>query len=258
MQRWKDVLEMPRIAALGSRFERPIAFIRARISPQSYLGLQLTIGTIVLVSMSWVFGWIADNVVSSAYLTILDIHITDWFHSHVNRVLTQVMLVITNLNGITAMCLYTLVLGAYLAWRKKWYWVGALVLAVPGGMLLNVLLKVAYHRSRPSFTDPLVNLTSYSFPSGHTFSATLFYGMLAAFLVSRIRSWRLRVAVVLAAFLMISLVGLTRIYLGAHYFSDVLAAAAGAAAWLTLCLVTVNTLRLRKEGAKLIKSATQP
>jgi membrane-associated phospholipid phosphatase len=100
-----------------------------------------------------------------------------------------------------------------------------------------VLMKFAFHRARPTFDHPLLVLTSYSFPSGHVAGATLFYGFLAALLASRCAQWRHRLLLVLAASLLIALVALSRMYLGAHYLSDVLAAFAEGAAWLTWCLM---------------------
>jgi undecaprenyl-diphosphatase len=115
-----------------------------------------------------------------------------------------------------------------------------------------MLLKSAYHRVRPSFDDPLLTLATYSFPSGHTAGTTLFYGFMAALLVSRVRAWRWRVATVMLAVLMIVLVGLSRMYLGVHYLSDVMAAAAISIAWLALCLTSVDELRRRQTGKRLI------
>jgi undecaprenyl-diphosphatase len=78
---------------------------------------------------------------------------------------------------------------------REWYWMLTLALAVGGGEALNVLLKHAYERARPVFDDPVVELMTYSFPSGHTAGAVLFYGVLAAFLVSRFYDGRFRAAV---------------------------------------------------------------
>jgi membrane-associated phospholipid phosphatase len=91
----------------------------------------------------------------------------------------------------------SLVFALVLAKMREWYWIITLVLAVGGGEGLNVLLKHAYERARPVFDNPLVELMSYSFPSGHTAGAVVFYGVLAAFLVSRFYDRRLRAAVVI-------------------------------------------------------------
>jgi len=117
---------------------------------------------------------------------------------------------------------------------------------VPGGMLLNVALKHAFRRIRPSFDDPLLSLVTYSFPSGHTAAATVFYGLLACYLVRRTQAWRVRVLIVAGAVAMVMLVALSRMYLGVHYLSDVLAAAAEGAAWLAICVTAVSTLHRRR------------
>jgi undecaprenyl-diphosphatase len=109
-------------------------------------------------------------------------------------------------------------------------------------MLLNKFLKYIFHRPRPHFDDPILALTSYSFPSGHTMTATVLYGVLAALLVTKIERRSLRVLVVLLASGLIAVVGFSRIYLGAHYLSDVLGAIAEGIAWLSLCLTAVYSV----------------
>jgi undecaprenyl-diphosphatase len=79
-------------------------------------------------------------------------------------------------------------LGLYLLWRRRFYWLGALAASVAGGALLNKLLKYAFHRARPHFDDPILTLTSYSFPSGHTMMATVLYGVVAAYLLAKTRA----------------------------------------------------------------------
>ena len=108
---------------------------------------------------------------------------------------------------------------------------------------MNLLLKHFFHRQRPVLENPLVTLSSFGFPSGHTMGATLFYGVLALIVTHSIRSWRRRALVSCAAALVIALVGISRIYLGAHYFTDVIAAIAIGLAWLAFCWTGIETLR---------------
>lgn len=108
-------------------------------------------------------------------------------------------------------------------------------------MLLNVLMKYAFRRARPSFEDAILALSTYSFPSGHVAGSTLLYGVVAAMLLAQVATWRWRVMIVLVALAMVVLVALTRLYLGVHYLSDVLAAFAEGVAWLALCLTGVHT-----------------
>ncbi len=213
--------------------------------------LSLFFGALVLIGASWLFGGIAEDVVSGDPLTIVDAQLAAWLHSHSTPRLTQFMLIISNLHGMLAISIYALLFGLFLLWRQQRYWLLAVILTVPGGMLLNVLMKLAFQRVRPGFIDPIFTLTTYSFPSGHTAGATLFYGVLAAFLVAHISMWRWRVSVVAAAILLVALVGFSRIYLGVHYLSDVLAAGAEGVAWLALCLTAIQTLRQRRTVQRL-------
>ncbi|MBC7704741.1 MAG: bifunctional DedA family/phosphatase PAP2 family protein [Rhodoferax sp.] len=231
----------PSVSALRRRFAPQVAFVKARLAPQSYLGLQLTVGAILLIGASWLFGGIAEDVVHGDPLTVIDLQVAQWFHAHSTARVTQAMLILTHLHDPLPVTLYVVLLAAYLAWRHNWYWLIGVGLTVPLGMLLNVSMKYAFRRARPSFEDPLLALTTYSFPSGHVAGATLFYGVMAAMVISRTPVWRWRVMAVLAAITMVTLVALTRVYLGVHYLSDVLAAFAEGVAWLTLCLTGLHT-----------------
>jgi undecaprenyl-diphosphatase len=127
--------------------------------------------------------------------------------------------------------------------RKSIYRLLALVLAVGGGALLNLALKHLFHRQRPVLENPLVTLSSYGFPSGHTMGATIFYGVLALIITYSIRTWSLRVVVGWLAAFVTALIGASRIYLGAHYFTDVIGAIAIGLTWLSFCWTGVETLR---------------
>jgi membrane-associated phospholipid phosphatase len=153
------------------------------------------------------------------------------------------MLFVTHWHQQAGILLMTLLLALHLRARRANYWLLALMLAVPGGMLLNVLLKYTFQRARPRFDEPLLTLASYSFPSGHTSGAMLFYGLLAAYLVCTLPRPGARAAVLGLATLMVALVALSRVYLGVHYLSDVLAGIAFGGAWFAVCITVISTLR---------------
>jgi membrane protein DedA with SNARE-associated domain/membrane-associated phospholipid phosphatase len=252
-QRGQALLAHPRIVALRRRLAPQLEFLRDRLSPQGYLALHLTAGTLVLIGATWLFGGIAEDILHGDPLTIVDKQVAIWFHDHTTPPLNRAMMVITSLASTPIISGITVLTFLLLLWWRCWYRLLALFLTVPGGMLLNVLLKSAFARQRPRFENPLVTLTSYSFPSGHTMAATLLYGALAVIVVLAIRSWRWRVLVVLVTWLVILLVGFSRIYLGAHYLSDVLGGMAAGLAWLALCFTSVDTLR-RRRGVESSKS----
>lgn len=242
--RWNRVLAQRRSGVFRRRFAPQIAFIQARLSRTGRFGLHLLLGALVLIGAAWLFGSIAEDVVNGDPLTVVDANIAAWFHAHAVPAVTLSMLLITNLHGTWGIMVLSLLMSLFLIWKRAWHWLLALVLVVPGGMLLNVLMKHAFGRARPMFAEPMLTLTTYSFPSGHVAAATLFYGLLAAFMISRIEAWRWRLLTALVAFLLVVLVGLSRIYLGVHYLSDVLAAFAEGIAWLAICLTAMHTLKL--------------
>jgi undecaprenyl-diphosphatase len=125
-----------------------------------------------------------------------------------------------------------------------------LLAALAGGEALNLLLKELFARPRPFFVDPLLPVTGYSFPSGHAMVALVAYGMLAYFAILALRSWQARAAVVLGTSLLVLLIGFSRMYLGVHYFSDVLAGFAAGGVWLSALITAMEIIRRRKAGKR--------
>lgn len=205
-------------------------------------------GALLLLLAVLVFGYIAQDVMAAGRITHLDGQLVSWFHQHATPLLTQFLRGVTHLHSTPGTIALCLLLALY--WRRVQAgdWLLTLALAVPPGMLLNVLLKNIFQRPRPSLEEPLLMVNTYSFPSGHAVAATLFYGVLAAYLISRTSAWRWRVLIAALAVCLTALVGLSRIYLGVHYPSDVLAGMAEGCGWLALVLTAVGVARRRRQG----------
>ena len=185
---------------------------------------------------------IAWNVAARSSIGALDVRVADWLHAHASPALTAFLLAVTHLHSLAGIGLGSVAFAAVLAKLRERYWILTLAATVAGAMLVNLLLKLAYERLRPRFDEPLLVLDTYSFPSGHTAAAVAFYGVLAAFLVSRFYEPRRRAACVAGALLAVGLVAFSRLYLGAHYLSDVLAALCSSTVWLVLCLAAGHAL----------------
>ena len=209
--------------------------------------LKLGLRVLLLIGASWLFATIAADVLKGGPPSGLDAAITHWFHAWATPWVTRGVLLFTNLHSTAGISIFALLLAFYLAWKRFGSWLLTLALAVPTGMLINALLKQVFMRARPDLGEPLLTLSTYSFPSGHVASATLFYGVLAAFLCSATRSWRRRALIVLAACVLVVLVGVTRLYLGVHHFSDVVGALAWSTAWLSVCFIAVDALGGRRK-----------
>lgn len=227
-----------------------LRFIEARLTPGGELGLHLTAGLALLVAAVAVFREIAEAVGEQDDIARFDVHIAQWFNAHAFEPLTTVTLGFTHVHGILGMSIASCLLALWFWHRKAPYWLLSVAITVPGGMLLNVLLKHTYARARPTFDEPLLTLATYSFPSGHTAAATLFYGLIASYIVTTSPSWNRRMLALAGAAVMVLLVAFSRVYLGAHYVSDVLAAMAESAGWLAVCITAVSTLRRRRAARK--------
>jgi undecaprenyl-diphosphatase len=147
-------------------------------------------------------------------------------------------------SGVVLVTIVLLVLG-YLAIERRFAMLGYVALASFGGMILNTALKTAFARPRPTIVPPLTVVGSTSFPSGHSMIAAAVYLTLGALLARTTTRWRLRLYYLGAALAMTGVIGLTRVYLGVHYPSDVLAGWAAGAAWALACELGAAYLQRR-------------
>ena len=229
------------------RFDRPARFLRNRLSPKRTLGLHLTIGLVVMIAAAWCFSEIAEEIGPGAEWHAFDQQVTTWFQFHADPALTTAAHLLTLCGSVGFLAAVSLGFAIFFVRRRAWNRLLELAVTMLGGSLLNILLKHFFQRQRPVLENPLVTLSSFGFPSGHTMGATLLYGLLALIAARFIATaWR-RAAVFALAIAAITLIGITRIYLGAHYFTDVIAAMAAGSAWLALCWTTAETFRKRQE-----------
>ncbi len=201
------------------------------------LGPTLVGGLLLLAAGLWAFGAIADEVAEGD--TGFDDRLARWLHAHATDSLTTFFKAVTELgNGVVLAGVAAI--AAYLLARRGHRRDALLVvLAFVGAEVLSYGLKLGFRRDRPFFTDPLASESTYSFPSGHSTVSLATYGALAVVLARHVpRRWRL--AVLGGAALLVSLIGFSRLYLGVHYLSDVLAGFAAGTAWLALCVVALD------------------
>ena len=172
-----------------------------------------------------VFVLLALQVLLHGPMLELDLAVSQWFAAHRHAVLTEAMLLVSHLHQTAMVLAATTLIALGFGLRGDLASVRAL-LVVPTGMLLNVGFKNLFQRARPLHDDPLVQLATYSFPSGHAVASTVFYGMLCALVFAHTRSRAARAAAAAIAVGMVLVVGFSRVYLGAHFPGDVLAGVA--------------------------------
>jgi len=173
----------------------------------------------------------------------IDHGVAVWFHAHLTPAFVSVLRGITEFGSSEWIGIVLSFAVLFFIFKRWWPSLITLVVAVPGGMLLNELVKILVHRHRPFEDGWFVDWSGYSFASGHSIGATLLYGQLALFLIPVIKGRRGRVCLLMVASLLVALVGFSRIALGAHYLTDVLGGIFFGMMWLTLCLLVFRPFR---------------
>jgi membrane protein DedA with SNARE-associated domain/membrane-associated phospholipid phosphatase len=240
------LLAYPPVARLRRRYDRQLRWMLRRLTPGQYLGLHLTLGLIAAGGCLWLFGGVVEDLLTGDPLVRFDRVVDDYLHSHATPPLTKFFLIVTTFGSLEAIVLLGVVVAALLAWRRMWTLLLTWLAAVAGSALLDRVLKEFFQRPRPHFAHPLLVESSYSFPSGHAMESFVAYGMLAYFAVLALRTWESRVGVVCGAALLVMLIGFSRMYLGVHYFSDVIAGYAAGGVWLSALITGAETIRRSK------------
>jgi len=221
-----------RLKALSARFQALVGSIL-------FLGLASAVGALFF------FAWLADEVLEGD-TKALDKTVRLYIHGFANESLTALMQFITMLGStlfLSILCVSIFVIFIVKNWKRA---AVLLMTTMAGAVILNFALKVSFGRVRPVpfFDTPLPD--SYSFPSGHSLYAVCFYGVLAWLVAARIQNKSLRILIWLLAVLLALLIGLSRIYLGVHYPSDVIAGFAAATVWiLTVILIDYTSQKWR-------------
>jgi undecaprenyl-diphosphatase len=159
--------------------------------------------------------------------------------------LIQAAIDVTALGGTTVLALLLLIVVGYLALEGRYDAVVLVVVATAGGGILGEGMKWWFARARPAIVPHLVNVGSASFPSGHSMLALVTYLTLGALLARFVPRRRTRTYCISVSLLLALLVGLSRVYLGVHYPTDVLAGWSAGLAWALLCWLVARYLQYR-------------
>jgi membrane-associated phospholipid phosphatase len=228
----------------GGRFAWLARFVAARLDPKAYLGLHVTIGLGVVALSLWLFGAVLEEVLDNAAVVRMDVATMRWVGAHVTPFGLRVFGIVTRLGDVPVIPIIAMV-GAFVLWRERRRlllvcWTSAFV----GGVALSQMLKRLVHRARPELAMQHLHIMSFSFPSGHTMAATIGYGMLGYMLVTHWKPRRLRRRfIVLGAVTLPLMVGVSRLYLGVHFPTDVLGGFAAGTAWLAICVTGMTIAR---------------
>jgi membrane-associated phospholipid phosphatase len=187
-----------------------------------------------------------------------DHELAGWFHERLTPAFVSVLHAFAHFGSGEWIGLVVFALVLFLAWKRWWPSLVVLIVAVPGGMLLNEWVKLLVQRQRPFLDGPFVDWSGYSFASGHTIGATLLYGQLLLFVLPALKERHWRLLSILSAMSLIALVGFSRVALGAHFLTDVLAAIFFGIIWLMFCLFATKSMRRRTVSPSVVALVGEP
>lgn len=200
---------------------------------------------ILICITAFLFSWIAYKVHVNQFGQF-DKTIISYVQSFINPKLDRIVKALTDFGSKKLIIPFAVTLMAVLLFLRK-YALSLFVGFTSGvGSFLNTLLKTLFHRDRPNIL-PLITESGYSFPSGHSMSAMIFYGSVAYVIVHLTRVTSVKWLGVILLFVIIFAIGMTRIYLGVHFPSDVIGGFSFGAMWLLICITIFRYYEYKKD-----------
>ena len=203
---------------------------------------------VVAAGAIWIAGALLDAVLDNATIVRLDIALARSIHEHVTPTGTAVSQFISSIGSPTSMGVIAVIGGVVLLARRRGVMLIAWIAAFAGGGALEKILKISVHRTRPMFTPTGPTEQSLSFPSGHSMMCLIGIGMLVYVLLVPRKfgdPWRGIIGGIAVAFVLA--MGISRVYLGAHYPSDVLGGYAAGAGWAAICVGVRGVVKHRRD-----------
>lgn len=250
-QGWRSLAMRPTMRAIEARVPWVWRVMRT-LSATEYLLLHLTIGFAIALS-GLVFVTLAESLGDGEGMVAVDLALSRALHQAASPRGVAVLGLFTDFGGGTAMPVLGVAISLVLAVKRMRLLLVGWIVAMAGAGLLNTALKVTFARARPFFEKPYSLGGGWSFPSGHSMVTFVAAGMLAYLGILYVRSTPKRLLLVLLALAWTVSMGFSRMYLGVHYLSDVVAGFAAGTVWLGACVTGIEIARRRPNTA-----ATEP
>ena len=235
------------VARVRSRFPLAARWVTARVARSEYLGLHLTIGFVVSVAALWLFAGVTEDVLHKDPLTVFDLGLLTSIRAHATPLGDTIFQAVSIMGSPLAMAAVGAVGILLIVSRRDWMLLGGWAAAFAGAGLLSYILKVVIQRPRPAGAAAFLHGQSFSFPSGHALGSLVGYGMLAYVIGSMLgKGHRGRTPVALLFGTLVIMIGISRLYLGVHYFSDVVGGFAAGTLWLAACVSGLEVVRRKR------------
>lgn len=247
----EEVLHRLRTSRLShwftTTFPRDSIFVGRRLLWSDPLGLRLTLGVVAAALCWFIFFGIVQDLVAGDPLIRSDLRVSTFLQTMRAPALNAVMVFFTYLGNWQIIVGTAIAFSALLYRRQKWWWLISFLAAFACGEATMQLVKLGFGRARPDLQNAILPAAGASFPSGHTLASMVVYGTLTIYLMSRVDRLPVKFVIALLGTLTIALVGFSRIYLGVHWPSDVLASFALGAAWIFTSMAVTSIMFSRRE-----------
>ncbi|MGB3642815.1 MAG: phosphatase PAP2 family protein [Rivularia sp. (in: cyanobacteria)] len=223
--------------------------VSPRLSP--LLSLLWVGGFAIAAFCVWGFFQIEERVFAEQ-TTELDAAILQSIYQQHTPLLNQIMTGITFLGNGSTLIYLSCIVGIFLLISRKFVSAFTLIIVTSGGIGLNIWLKNIFARVRPALWERIVDATSYSFPSGHAMVSLVVYGFIGYLLIANFRSWSSLIFILTS--IIILAIGFSRLYLGVHWPTDIIAGYAAGLVWLISCILSTEILQflLRRESQETV------
>lgn len=252
--RWLGLLQQPQLQKWQKQHPRVWQFVANRFSLRHGSGFYLTMG---LLSCALFAGLFFTLLVKLPIFESIDLHLLALATRHHYPLAGRLMLLCSGLVDQPVLYLWGLLLVFWLLLKGRNFSATMILTGIGGGQLLIFFLKRLFGRPRPLPLYPWVSTNSPGFPSGHAFFALLLGGLTVYLMLGSIRNWQSRLSLTTSFSFLALLIGTSRVLIGAHWFSDVLAGWLLAALWLSF-LITAMEVRRRLAGEMLWHRSSQP
>jgi undecaprenyl-diphosphatase len=235
--------ELVRYARRVETVNRIVAGTRTLI-PSAYLGLHLALGLLVTVAVI-VFVALAEEVLAGGEVARFDVAFARALQDERSPAWDRFFSTVSWFGSGEILGTVTVAVAIVLLVNHRTLHAIGWVAAQGGGGLLNRTLKETFERTRPEFADPVLT-SGWSFPSGHAMGTFILCGLGCYLLLRTRRSWPASAVVVTVALFWCVLMAFSRLYLGVHFASDVVAGLVAGAAWVAVCASAFEVIRRRR------------
>lgn len=224
-----------------------------RAARSGFLESAVLIALLLIAGAIWVFAEVADEVIEGESLAFDEALLRAFRRpDDLSKPIGPAWLLriaedLTALGGVAVISLVTVTTVGYLALRKKWGAATLVIASIGGGAIVSTLLKNLFDRPRPTAVVHLIEVQSLSFPSGHSMLSAVTYLTLGSLLARTTADWRIKTYILGMAVLLAGVIGTTRVFLGVHYPTDVLAGWCAGISWALLCSLIARWLQ--RQGA---------